>query len=110
MSTEIFVIDKTGTSDVALQVTQFVGPESKGIMLQLAQGLGSAPDEPGFIQLTHRDVKELIPVLLGWLNENDPPGSLFEYWRENYWRYGSSTDDKLSRRAYETAKAHAEKA
>jgi len=110
MSTEIFVLDKTGAGESALQVTQFAGPEGKGIMVQLTQGPGSAGDQPGFIQLTHRDVKQLIPVLLGWLNEIDPPGSLFEYWRENYWRYGSSTDDKLALLAYEAAKAHAEKA
>jgi hypothetical protein len=103
MSTELGIIDKSGTNGVQLQITQFDGPADLGLMLQLTQGLGFELDDSGFIQLTRKDVEELIPVLLSWLNTTDPPQSGFAHWAQVYWKYGSSTDLVKARRAFEAA-------
>jgi hypothetical protein len=105
MSTEINVIRKSGSKGAQLQVTKFAGPADRGPMLQLTQGLGTAPDEPGFIQLTRQDAEELISILLSWLNSSDSPEADFWHWFRTYWRFGSSTDLVRARRAYEAAKS-----
>jgi hypothetical protein len=74
-------------------------------MLQLTQGFGDAPDEPGFILLSRKDVEELIPILLCWSNRTDPQQSGFAHWAETYWKYGSSTDLVKARRVFEAAKS-----
>lgn len=66
MSTEL---NQTKTLRGPLQITQFCGPEQYGPMLQLTQGLGQDPDEPGFIQLTLAETAELVPKLVAWLRD-----------------------------------------
>jgi len=79
MSKRITTIKRTGKNrDRDLSITQFLGSEKTGIMLQLTQGsanLLNDPDEPGFIQLSKNDVKVLIDFLESWViledkNEN----------------------------------------
>jgi hypothetical protein len=78
VSKEIAIIDRSGVKGAQLQITQFAGRAGGGLILQLTQGWGLEPDEPGFIPLTRKDVEELIPILLQWLNMTDPPRSSFE--------------------------------
>jgi hypothetical protein len=66
MSTELTIIKNTGKSRVDLQVTEFSGG-SKGRMLQLTQGFGLGMDNPGFIQLTEQDAKQLLMQLMKWV-------------------------------------------
>ena len=72
MSTQINVIRESGVKGTQLQISQFSGPAPLGLMLQLSQAFGLAPNEPGFVQLTRQDVEELK-----WLNTTDPPQSGF---------------------------------
>ena len=72
MSTEITEIEKSGPDEISLGVTQF--SSKKGIALQLTQGFGGAvamvplnKDEPGYIQLTVKDVKQLIEIFRDWI-------------------------------------------
>lgn len=73
MSTLMSTISLSGCKEVDLEISQFSGG-NKGVMLQLTQGFaGSAIGEvgdPGFIQLTKSDAKELVDVLKSWLSEN----------------------------------------
>jgi hypothetical protein len=70
MSKEFKTIKKSGKNDVDLEFTSFFGGE-KGTMLQVSQGLGTkiSLDEPGFIQLTKRDVYGTIRALTQWLQD-----------------------------------------
>jgi len=68
MSTERTPITNTGKNDQELSITQFSGG-SKGLMLQLTQGVSFNMHEPGFIQLTEYDAERLIVHLLEWLNQ-----------------------------------------
>jgi len=77
MSKKIATIKCTGKNSYDLDITRFVGPDKKGIMLQLTQGLcgykvfGKIKDEPGYIQLTKQDTYQLILELTKWLMEMD---------------------------------------
>ena len=69
MSTKLETIKDSGRGKVDLDITRFWG--GKESMLQLTQGFGGSiiekVDEPGFIQLTQQDGKQLIPILSKWI-------------------------------------------
>lgn len=65
MSTEIAIIEGTGKKNAHLTVTSFRGPEGKGPMVQLTQGLGGA-NTPGYIQLTKQDARKVVQELIDW--------------------------------------------
>ena len=67
MSTEIDSIPNTGRQNKELTLTSFWGGDECGVMLQLTQGFGESPDEPGFIQLTKEDARRVVSVLRGWV-------------------------------------------
>jgi len=71
MSTLRKTIKSTGKDGVDLDFTSFAGPEQKGEMLQITQGLGTVitPDEPGFIQLTKIDAYRLLQEVAEWLRD-----------------------------------------
>jgi len=74
MSKEIASIKGTGQKNADLDVTEYYGGKDKGVMLQFTQGLAGIPGvdfEPGYIQLTKKDVKKVIVVLSEWLNKLD---------------------------------------
>ncbi|GAG64830.1 unnamed protein product [marine sediment metagenome] len=63
MSEEIGIIEKTGVkNDCELSVVEFWGGVRNGKMYQITQGIGGQ-DEPGFIQLTRKNIIELIDML-----------------------------------------------
>lgn len=66
MSTKIKTIKNTGRfNDRDMDISRFFGGHNNQ-MIQITQGSASFlndPDEPGFIQLTERDAKELIKTL-----------------------------------------------
>ena len=65
MSTKIKTIKNTGRfNDRDMDITRFAG--RNGQMIQITQGFASSLndlDEPGFIQITKQDAKELIQAL-----------------------------------------------
>lgn len=67
MSTEIGKILNTGKNKNEINLTSFDGGDKNGIMLQITQGFGGLPDEPGFIQLTPKDAYLLISEIAQWL-------------------------------------------
>ncbi len=73
MSNLRYTIKKSGRLNRDLDITEFLGSVEKGVMLQLTQGLpllsGNNPDEPGFIQLTKNDAKQLVKQLEIWIKE-----------------------------------------
>lgn len=62
MSTELKKIKNTGKEGVDLQFTTFYGGKDKGKMVQLTQGIGCllGDGEPGYIQLTMKDIPRVI--------------------------------------------------
>ena len=77
MSTHITTINGSGAKGKNdLDFTQFWGGSASGIMIQLTQGFGCISGfegEPGYIQLTVRDVEETIKVLCSWVNKVEFP-------------------------------------
>lgn len=71
MTIERKTLKNTGWKDVDLQFTSFLGPEEKGQMLQITQGLGTQVnnDEPGFIQLTRMDAYRLLNEVAEWIKD-----------------------------------------
>uniref|UniRef100_A0A6M3IQM4 Uncharacterized protein n=1 Tax=viral metagenome TaxID=1070528 RepID=A0A6M3IQM4_9ZZZZ len=64
MSKELFIIRDTGRyRDLNMTVSSFYGGKKSGKMVQITQGLGLLPDEPGFIQLTMEDLECLLNKL-----------------------------------------------
>lgn len=69
MSSQYSIIEKTGKKSQAdLVLTTFFGGND-GTMVQLTQGLGMNPDEPGYIQLTYVDTYRVIQQLTQWLKD-----------------------------------------
>ncbi len=64
MSTELETI-KFDKRD--LEIIEYWGGKEFGAMLQLTQGSGVGPDEPGFIQVTQVDAYKLIIKMAEWL-------------------------------------------
>lgn len=71
MSTRLKTIENTGRKNVDLDISEYWGGKEKKQMLQITQGLGTAidNDEPGFIQLTTRDVYYLVIELTKWIQK-----------------------------------------
>lgn len=71
MSKDIVRIKGTGRlKNRDLKVTEFMGPDKTGAMIQLTQGFANHlddNDEPGFIQLSKGDAKVVIEVLQTWV-------------------------------------------
>lgn len=61
MSKEIGIIKDTGNyNDSDLQIISYCGPDGKE-MIQLTQGFGgSSKEEPGFIQVTYENLKDIV--------------------------------------------------
>ena len=76
MSIELGIIKNKGAKGSMggdLNITQFYGGRSNGIMIQLTQGSGGFMDgdEPGFIQLTIRGACNLNKELKKWIKHRE---------------------------------------
>jgi hypothetical protein len=67
MSEDFSTISNTGSRGIELTLSTFFGGDTVGTMMQITQGVGFGPDEPGFIQLTPADTYRLIGELARWL-------------------------------------------
>lgn len=68
MSYDIAEIKNTGKDNRILNLNGFTAPSWKP-MVQLTQGFGNAPDEPGYIQLTVDDAYRVIGALAQWIKD-----------------------------------------